>query len=158
MPLFLQIHRSAASRIITSMMRRLFVLLLLSAPLAWAQAPAVTPEDARAVRAVIQAQLNAFRRDDAALAFSYAAPGIRATFGSAENFMEMVRTQYAVVYRPKSVTFESLLVSEGDVVQVVRFTDAGGQAWQALYPMQRAADGTWRIGGCYLQRAAGKQT
>jgi hypothetical protein len=41
---------------------------------------------------------------------------------------------------------------------VVRFTDAGGQAWQALYPMQRAADGTWRIGGCYLQRAAGKQT
>ena len=140
------------------MARRLLPLVLLYASLAWAQAPAVTPEDARAVRAVIQAQLNAFRRDDAKLAFSYAAPGIQATFGSAENFMEMVRTQYAVVYRPASVEFESLLASEGDVVQAVRFTDAQGQQWLALYPMQRAADGTWRIGGCYLQRAAGKQT
>ena len=137
---------------------RPLLLVLLSASLAWAQAPAITPDDARAVRVVIQAQLNAFRRDDAALAFSYAAPGIRANFGSAENFMEMVRTQYAVVYRPARVEFESLLVSEGDVVQAVRFTDANGQAWLALYPMQREADGTWRIGGCYLQRAAGKQT
>ena len=140
------------------MTKRLFLLLWLWACVAWAQAPAVTPEDARAVRAVIQAQLNAFRRDDGALAFSYAAPGIRATFGSAENFMEMVRTQYAVVYRPARVEFESLLASEGDVVQAVRFTDARGQAWLALYPMQRQADGTWRIGGCYLQRADGKQT
>ena len=138
--------------------RLLLLLLLLSAPLAWAQTPAVTPADARAVRAVIQAQLDAFRRDDAARAFSYAAPGIQATFGSAENFMEMVRTQYAVVYRPKRVEFESLMQSEDDVVQAVRFTDAGGQVWQALYPMQREADGTWRIGGCYLQRAAAKQT
>ena len=140
------------------MTKRLFLLLLVSAPLAWAQAPAVTPTDARAVRAVIQAQLDAFRRDDAARAFSYAAPGIQATFGSAENFMQMVRAQYAVVYRPARVEFESLMQSEGDVVQAVRFTDAGGQVWQALYPMQREADGTWRIGGCYLQRAAGKQT
>ena len=141
------------------MTKRLFLLLLLvSAPLAWAQAPAVTPADARAVRAVIQAQLDAFRRDDAARAFSYAAPGIQATFRSAENFMEMVRTQYPAVYRPASVEFESLMQSEGDVVQAVRFTDAGGQVWQALYPMQREADGKWRIGGCYLQRAAGKQT
>lgn len=140
------------------MTKRLFLLLLVSAPLTWAQAPAVTPADARAVRAVIQAQLDAFRRDDAARAFSYAAPGVQATFGSAENFMQMVRTQYAVVYRPARVEFESLLQSEGDVVQAVRFTDAGGQVWQALYPMQRDADGTWRIGGCYLQRAAGKQT
>ena len=138
--------------------RCLLFLLVLSVSIAWAQAPGVTPEDARAVRTVIQAQLNAFRRDDAALAFSYAAPGIRATFGSAENFMEMVRAQYPVVYRPASVEFESLLLSEGEVVQAVRFTDARGQAWQALYPMQRQADGTWRIGGCYLQRAAGKQT
>jgi hypothetical protein len=143
---------------IQRMTRRLLLLLLLSSSLAWAQAPAVSPADVNAVRAVIQAQLDAFRRDDAARAFSYAAPGIQATFGSAESFMQMVRTQYAVVYRPASVAFESLLLSEGDVVQAVRFTDANGQAWLALYPMQRAADGTWRIGGCYLQRADGKQT
>lgn len=143
---------------IRRMARRLLLLLLLSSSLAWGQAPAISPADASAVRAVIQAQLDAFRRDDAARAFSYAAPGIQATFGSAENFMAMVRTQYAVVYRPASVQFESLLLSEGDVVQAVRFTDADGQAWLALYPMQRDASGTWRIGGCYLQRAAGRQT
>lgn len=140
------------------LLRSQALLILLSASLAWGQAPAVSPADAAAVRAVIAAQLDAFRRDDAARAFSYAAPGIQATFGSAENFLQMVRTQYAVVYRPASVEFEALLLSEGDVVQAVRFTDAGGQAWLALYPMQRAADGTWRIGGCYLQRATGRQT
>jgi hypothetical protein len=140
------------------MARRLLLLAWLFASLAWAQTPAVTPAEARALRAVIEAQLDAFRRDDAARAFSYAAPGIQATFGSAENFMAMVRTQYAVVYRPASVQFEGLLLSEGDVVQAVRFTDAGGQAWLALYPMQRQADGTWRIAGCYLQRASGRQT
>jgi hypothetical protein len=123
-----------------------------------AQPPAISPDAARAVRAVIEAQLDAFRRDDSARAFSYAAPGIRATFGTPENFMEMVRTQYAVVYRPSSVAFEEPIVADGQVVQPVRLTDAEGRAWLALYPMLREADGTWRINGCYLRRASGQQS
>ena len=51
------------------------------------------------MRAVIEAQLDAFRKDDAARAFSLATPGIREAFGSLENFMNMVRSAYAVVYR-----------------------------------------------------------
>src|SRR5438309_4217231 len=59
------------------MTRFLGALLLAFAPhLAPAQ-DAVPPEDARAVRAVIEAQLDAFGRDDAARAFSLATPGIR---------------------------------------------------------------------------------
>jgi uncharacterized protein DUF4864 len=140
-------------------MRSFATLVLALLPLfAQAQPPALAPDEARAIRTVIEAQLDAFRRDDAARAFSYAAPGIRATFGTPENFMEMVRTQYAVVYRPSSVAFEEPVVADGQVVQPVRFTDAEGQAWLALYPMLREADGTWRINGCYLRRASGQQT
>src|SRR5712691_7082372 len=105
------------------MTRFLGALLLAFAPhLAPAQ-DAVAPEDARAVRAVIEAQLDAFRRDDAARAFSLATPGIRATFGDAETFMDMVRRSYAAVYRPSSVAFEAPLVIHGELVQPVRLTE-----------------------------------
>ncbi len=115
------------------------------------------PEDARAVRAVIEAQLDAFRKDDAAGAFSLATPGIRETFGSPENFMNMVRSSYAVVYRPTSVAFEAPVVIDGQIVQPVRMTDAEGRAWLAVYPMQRQPDGSWRTNGCQLGRLSGEQ-
>src|ERR1041384_5187484 len=89
----------------------------------------VPAADARAVRAVIEAQLEAFRRDDAPRAFSYAAPGIRESFGTPEKFMAMVREQYAVVYRPRSVSFEEPLMAGEDLVQPVRMTDGSGHAW-----------------------------
>ena len=133
-------------------MRRFLALALI--PLAaLAQAPAVAPEDAAAVKKVIEAQLDAFRKDDAARAFSYATPGIRLTFGTAENFMAMVRTQYAVVYRPHSVTFLAPMPATRDyLVQPVRLTDGEGRAWVALYPMERGSDGVWRTNGCQLRR------
>ena len=69
----------------------------------------------------------------------------------------MVRTAYPVVYRPHSVQFEKPVVVEGEVIQPVRMTDAEGRAWIALYPMQRQADGGWRINGCQLARLAGRE-
>jgi hypothetical protein len=138
--------------------RFLCALALALAPsLAPAQAP-VPAEDARAVREVIEAQLDAFRRDDAARAFELATPGIRDAFGTPENFLQMVRSSYAVVYRPKSVLFEAPLIVEGQLVQPVRLTDAEGRGWIALYPMQRQADGSWRTNGCQLARLPGTQT
>ena len=136
----------------------LLALLVTFTPLLACAQDAVPPEDARAVRAVIEAQLDAFRRDDAARAFSLATPGIRATFGDAETFMDMVRRSYAVVYRPRSVAFEPALVIDGELVQPVRLTDADGRAWIALYPMQRQPDGSWRTNGCQLARLAGTRT
>ena len=118
---------------------------------------AVSAADSRAVRAVIEAQLDAFAKDDAERAFSLATPGIREAFGSAARFIEMVRSSYAVVYRPASVAFETPVVIDGLVVQPVRMTDAQGRAWIALYPMQRQGDGSWRTDGCQLSRIAGQQ-
>ena len=86
------------------------------------------------------------------------APSIRERFGTPETFMAMVRTGYPVVYRPQSVQFEAPAVVDGEVIQPVRMTDADGQAWIAFYPMQRQADGAWRINGCQLERLRGQRT
>ncbi len=118
---------------------------------------AVSTVDSRAVREVIEAQLDAFAKDDAARAFSLATPGIREAFGSPENFIAMVRNSYAVVYRPASVAFEAPVAIDGLVLQPVRMTDEQGHAWIALYPMQRQPDGSWRTNGCQLGRLAGQQ-
>jgi hypothetical protein len=118
----------------------------------------VPAADFRSVRAVIEAQLDAFGADDADRAFSFAAPSIRQMFGSAERFIEMVRSSYPAVYRPASVAF---LVPERqgpDVVQGVHLTDRNGTLWLAVYQLQRQPDGAWRIGGCQLVEASGRST
>ena len=150
-------YTSRMARLLGTLCALLLALAPLLAAAQSAVSPRVSPTDARAVREVIEAQIDAFRKDDAARAFSLAAPGIRETFGSPENFMEMVRNGYAVVYRPKSVVFEAPAVIDGELVQPVRMTDAEGRGWLALYPMQRQPDGTWRTNGCQLGRLAGQR-
>jgi competence protein ComGC len=132
--------------------------LLLALPSVLARAQPISDTDARAVRQVIEAQLDAFKRDDAQRAFSYATPSIRDTFGTAEKFMAMVREQYAVVYRPRSVSFEAPLMAGEDLVQPVHLTDGYGHAWMAIYPMVKQPDGTWRINGCHLARLPARET
>ena len=138
-------------------MARLIVLALLLGLTAGVPAAEVSKEDAAAIRAVIADQLDAFAHDDGPRAFSLATAGIQATFGTPEAFMEMVKTQYPVVYRPKSVRFQPSEIVHGEVVQPVRMTDAAGGAWLALYPMLREG-GRWRTNGCLLHRLAGMQT
>ena len=115
-----------------------------------AHAAGVSAADEKAVRAVIQAQLDAFAADDAARAFSLAAPGIREMFGTADRFMAMVRTGYPVVYRPASVVFLKPELVDNEVIQGVRMTDARGASWLAIYKMQRQPKNIWRIGGCQV--------
>jgi hypothetical protein len=129
---------------------------LLFAPAA-SPAAEISKEDAAAIRSVISEQLDAFARDDAPRAFSLATAGIRAQFGTPEVFMDMVKSEYAVVYRPKSVHFEPPELIEGQIIQPVRMTDAGGRTWMAIYPMLREG-GRWRTNGCLLHRLKGVQT
>jgi hypothetical protein len=107
--------------------------------------------DAVAVRTVIEQQLDAFRRDDAAAAFSYATPAIRDMFGSADNFLVMVRASYQAVYRPRSFEFRDFYVVQGDARQVVALVGPDGQPINAVYHVQRQPDGNWRINGCVLE-------
>ncbi|MCC8941562.1 DUF4864 domain-containing protein [Bradyrhizobium sp. Arg68] len=109
--------------------------------------------DMTAAQEVIRAQEQAFSRDDAAAAYSYAAPAIRQIFPQADIFMSMVQQSYAPVYRHRSFEFGEAK-SEGDwIAQRVDIVDANGEAWQALYTLERQADGSLKITGCTLRKA-----
>ena len=127
------------------------LLLLAAAGTPWAQADyKPTKADWNAMRKVIQAQLDAFRDDAGERAFSYAAPGIREQFKTAENFMRMVKTSYQAVYRPASVAFIDSTVEDGVPIQMVQFSDSDGAVWVGLYSMQRQPDKSWKVSGCTL--------
>ena len=133
-------------------------VLLICAGAAGAQEAALSSADTGAIEGVIRGQLDAFAADDAAKAFSFAAPGIRRTFGTAENFMNMVRTGYPMVYRPAAVLFLKPETDGREVLQPVQMTDKEGLLWIALYNMQRQPNGKWLTGGCRLVRSQGSVT
>jgi hypothetical protein len=125
-------------------------LWLLLGPAARAERPdAVPTPDAGAIRRVIEAQIEAFARDDGEAAFALASPAIQSIFESPERFLDMVRTGYAVVYRPASVLFLPVRMVHGEAVQAVQMSDGRGGVWVAVYRMQRH-EGAWRIDGCVL--------
>jgi hypothetical protein len=111
---------------------------------------APTPEDLAEIRAVINRQIDAFKRDDAPGAFALASPGVREAFGTPERFLDVVRVSYRAVYRPAAMTFLGLTVIGPDAVQQVQLTDGSGGVWHAYYAMQRQRDGSWRTNGCRL--------
>lgn len=137
------------------MIRSLLLLLALCVP-AWVQAGLneITADDVAEIRAVIRRQIDAFRRDDAQLAFSLASPGVQEEFGSPQRFLDVVRSSYRAVYRPAAVTFLGLTVIGPDAVQRVQLTDGSGTVWHAYYAMQRQRDGSWRTAGCRLAQPA----
>jgi hypothetical protein len=120
-----------------------------------AQAAPVKPADAKAAQAVIQAQLNAFAADDAKRAFSYAAPSIRTQFGTADNFLLMVRQGYPMVYRPANVSFAKPEMISGRLVQTVQFSDLEGAEWVATYHLERQRNKSWRISAVVVEPRSG---
>jgi hypothetical protein len=116
-------------------------------------APALAADDVAAAQGVISSQAEAFSRDDAAAAYSYAAPAIREMFPQADIFMFMVQNSYAPVYRHRSFEFGEARVEDGQVAQRVHIVDANGEAWEALYTLEREPDGSLKIIGCVLLKA-----
>lgn len=115
-----------------------------------AHAAPFTPADEKAVRIVIEGQLAALARDDAAKAFSFAAPNVRKAVGNAEGFLDMVRRGYPVVYRHASVAFLKAEGKDGVVVQRVQMNDAEGMGWLAVYTLERQKGNIWKITGCQV--------
>ena len=115
-------------------------------------ASTLSAQDEKAALAVVQAQLAAFAKDDAAKAFSYATPQIQKAFGTPQNFLAMVRQQYPVVYRPATTAFFKPEPHAGDVLLRVQMTDANATQWLAVYSLQRPSQKSqpWRISGCVV--------
>ncbi len=149
-------------------MYRILSVLALAVSLSQAAPPAhaagatdsqqVQAQDAQEAQKIVRAQLAAFAADDAEQAFSLASASIRQMFGTAAQFIRMVRGSYPVVYRPAAVLFLKPEAADDGLVQPVHMTDQSGATWLALYRLQRQDDKSWRIGGCVLVPRAGKTT
>jgi hypothetical protein len=139
-----------------ALVRRLMLVAWVAAGAAATAALAdesIAPADAVAIQRVIRSQMDAFKIDDWTAAFAYAAPAIREKFQSPQVFSQMVTQGYQPVYRPKGVEFRALKASEFGPTQEVFVIGPDGLAYIAYYTMEKQADGTWRISGCYLVRA-----
>lgn len=128
------------------MMRRLFLAMTLAFAASFAQA-----DDASDIQATIGAQIEAFKADDFATAFSYASPMIQTMFGTSERFGVMVRNGYPMVWRPAEVQFLELEERNGSLYQNVLIRDMQGGRHVLEYQMIQNIAG-WRINGVRLLR------
>ena len=136
--------------------RRIFVmrgLIFLIACLIGPVAFAVSAADIDAAQSIISAQEQAFARDDAATAYSFASPTLQSYFRNPDGFMYMVRNGYAPVYRHRSFVFGEARIVDGKILQDVQIVDADGVAWDALYTLETQADGSLKISACILKKA-----
>jgi hypothetical protein len=127
-------------------------VVLLLAVLFGLAAPA-RADDVSAAQSIIRAQEQAFSRDDAAAAYSHAAPEIKQLFPQADIFMQMVQQAYTPVYRHKSFEFGEARAAGGQIAQRVHIVDDNGEAWEALYTLELQPDGSLKITGCSLLKA-----
>lgn len=110
-------------------------------------------EDRQESRAVIEAQIEAFKQGDGPKAFSYATPNIQTMFGDADTFMKMVRDGYDVVYSPASVRFVKFETDGMNALHAVQMIDRQKTLWNVYYVLQKRPDGNWRISSCEAEKA-----
>ena len=127
-------------------MRRLILAAALAA------LPFAAEADPDAMQGVIDDQLAAFRADDFATAFTFAAPGIQGMFRTPDNFGRMVRQGYPMVWRPARVEYLRARPEGSGWRQEVLMTDADGRLHKLAYSMIQTESG-WRIAGVQLLAA-----
>lgn len=124
--------------------------------LMFSHARAAEPIDS--ARSVIQSQIEAFLRDDADTAYSFASPQIRSKFPDKTIFFEMVKRGYTPVYRPGNFAFGRSKVDGDTVVQEVLISGPDRKDWTALYFLVKQPDGSYKINGVQmLQQAPGPE-
>jgi hypothetical protein len=136
-------------------------LLLVAGSWAGARAAMAAQDDPSeadwgSIRTVIVSQLDAFKRDDADTAFSFASPAIQKQFHTPGEFMHMVRTGYSAVYRPGNVRFLEHFVLSGQPVQLLEIVTPDDSVVVAFYIMERQPDGNWKIAGCALESTSAR--
>jgi hypothetical protein len=149
----------------------LWVVLLLAGGLAMERglpqaraqdAPAATPSAPHASSAamkkelttVIDAQLAAFRADDYAKAYGFAASSIRGMFQPAD-FAIMVKTGYPVIAHSVKADYGLAFDTGEEAVINVRIEDASKQSGEFQYLLKKE-DGGWRISGVSELKPSGQ--
>lgn len=106
------------------------------------------------IEGTIASQIEAFKADDFARAFTFASPMIQGIFRTPENFGGMVRNGYPMVWRPAEVLYLDLREIDGMMHQIVQITDAQGRVHALDYEMIRLESG-WKINGVQVLEAPG---
>lgn len=108
----------------------------------------------RDIRTAIEAQIEAFKREDDVTAFGFASPDLRAQFVAPNRFMAMVRAHYRPVYKARTLSFTGPARAVSDTAHIrlqdVYLVDDRGTSHKARYMMQKQPDGSWKIAGCQL--------
>lgn len=112
--------------------------------------PTLPSKEWQAIRAVVGNQLKALKAGDGPKALTYATSGIREQFGSADNFLIMVRAGYAPLLAARYTQFLDGAVISGTVFQPLRLVLPDNTVLVALYQVEKQRDGTWRIAGCAI--------
>lgn len=132
--------------------------VLLGAQALAANAEDLAPDDLANIQTIIAEQIKAFKRDDAARAFSYAAPVVRERFGDESQFIAMVKRHYPAIYRPSFYFFGEAKGDTSQTVQRVELTGPRGKSWSALYHVVKQDDGIWKIEQVVMIAADGQET
>ncbi|MDQ2093919.1 DUF4864 domain-containing protein [Rhodalgimonas zhirmunskyi] len=125
----------------------LVVLILVGLGVKNVRAEGDTPgmQPRNAMEQAIAGQIAAFRADDFATAFAFAAPKIQGAFGDAANFGAMVRGGYSVMLNPADMQFLARRVEGGILWQRVLYRDIHGGIHIFDYEMIEGVNG-WLIG------------
>lgn len=131
-------------------MHRALLPVLLAAFGSFAAAGELNPSTApmkEKLHAVIRQQLEAFRRDDFAGAYKFAAQGIKDQFPVAE-FEAMVRKGYPIIAASTDAIFGITLDDGERAVVSVRVIGKEKQSGNFQYLLERSGD-QWRIAGVF---------
>jgi hypothetical protein len=113
-------------------------------------APVHAEDPAGITRGIIEAQIQAFLTDDIDLAYSFAAPSIKAKFPDKAAFFAMVKKSYAPVYHPGNYAFGRTAADGKQVLHEVMITGRDGKNWKAYYKLSLQTDGQYKIDGVVI--------
>ena len=105
------------------------------------------------IQSTISDQLRAFASDNFIEAFTHASPGIKDIFGTVENFSNMVKKGYPMVWRYNNFEFLNLEETPQGYSQLVRITDQNDKLFLLKYFMKNVA-GIWKISGVSIIEAS----
>lgn len=129
-------------------MRRIAFGLLIAVCLSLPAAAPVAAQDNPMEKTILD-QIEAFKADDFATAFTFASHSIKSIFMSPENFGRMVKQGYPMVHRPGSVRMLESREVGGRLWQKVMITDQTGRTHILDYQMVEGPEG-WLINGVQL--------
>ncbi len=132
-------------------MRTLAIAVCVLTFFSLARAADLNNADQTAVQQTITGQLEAFKKNDGTLAYSFAAPLVTKVFPTVDVFMSMVQRGYQPIYRNQRYSFGKLATdSLGRPAQHVTIRTADGKAYEAIYAMEKQTDGSWKISGVQM--------